>query len=65
MNRMILYDSEKVICVFMSDYCVQGTVLDAGDKETNVGRSSCLEKGIQQRECLIVRKKTASVVAVD
>lgn len=41
---MILYDSEKVICVFMSDYCVQGTVLDAGDKETNVGRSSCLEK---------------------
>lgn len=32
---MILYDSE-VICVFMSDYCVQGTVLDAEDKEANV-----------------------------
>lgn len=35
---MILYGSEKVICVFMSDYCVQGTVLDAGDKEINVGQ---------------------------
>lgn len=62
---MILYDSEKVICVFMSDYCVQGTVLDAEDKETNVGRSSCLEKGREQHECLIVRKKMASVMAVD